>query len=119
MSKQDLADSLAGKTLRLTWTEGPTKGTTQEHVFYKNGTVSWQSVPASDKQASEADKSEKPEKPEYAAMQVTSDVSVFSYLSGSGYTLTAVLNFQEHSVVGFASSQKEWFPVSGRFEVVE
>jgi len=32
--------------------------------------------------------------------------------------LTVVLNFQDRSIVGFASGAKEWYPLRGRLEVV-
>jgi hypothetical protein len=41
-----------------------------------------------------------------------------SYLSGSGYTLTVVLNFKDGGMVGFASNDKQWFPVKGTCETV-
>ena len=31
--------AIRGKTIRLKWTEGPTKGATHEHVFHNDGTV--------------------------------------------------------------------------------
>jgi hypothetical protein len=102
--------AIRGKTIRLTWTEGPTKGSTHEHVFHEDGTVEWhdpQSKPPSAK-----------EKPKYAAIRVADDVYVVSYLAGSGYTLTVVLNFREHRMAGFASSSKDWHPVQGTFEVM-
>jgi hypothetical protein len=58
------------------------------------------------------------ERPEYGAMKVADGVYVVSYLAGSGYTLTVVLNFQEKRMVGFASGAKEWYPVQGTFDVV-
>ena len=39
-SAAKLSDQVSGKTIRLTWTDGPTKGTTQEHVFHKDGRLS-------------------------------------------------------------------------------
>ena len=44
---------------------------------------------------------------------------VISNLSESGYTLTAVLNFGEMSVLSFASNEKGWFPARGTFEVIK
>jgi hypothetical protein len=44
---------------------------------------------------------------------------VVSYLAGSGFTLTVVLNFRDRSVVGFASGAKDWFTVRGTLEVVK
>jgi hypothetical protein len=40
------------------------------------------------------------------------------YKSGADFTLTAVLNFVDHGVTGFASGGKDWFPVAGTFEIV-
>jgi hypothetical protein len=34
-------DSILGKTVRWTFTDGPTKGATFEHVFHDDGSVSW------------------------------------------------------------------------------
>jgi hypothetical protein len=50
---------------------------------------------------------------------VADDVYAVSYLSTSGYTLTVILNFRDHRMVGFASGAKDWHPVQGTFEVVE
>ncbi|HEY7635521.1 MAG TPA: hypothetical protein VH763_08260 [Gemmatimonadales bacterium] len=38
-------------------------------------------------------------------------------LQAPGFTLTVVLNFRNHQMVGFASGAKEWYPVGGTFEV--
>jgi molybdenum cofactor biosynthesis protein MoaF len=122
MTDVQRAPAIRGKTIRLTWTEGPTKGTTHEHVFHEDGTVEWHD-PASAQKGRPGDKPQKgaaaKEKPEYAAMRVADDIYAVSYLAASGYTLTAVLNFREHRMVGIASSSKEWYPVQGTFEVVK
>lgn len=115
------APAIRGKTIRLNWTGGPTQGTTHEHVFHGDGTVEWHDVAGPPKGRSsgrEEQATRAKEKPEYAAMRVADDVYVVSYLAGSGYTLTVVLNFQDHRVVGFASSSQEWHPVQGTFEIV-
>lgn len=112
MTEGQRAAAIRGKTIRLTWTEGPTKGTTHEHVFHEDGTVEWHDT-RQQKRASAN------EKPEYAAMRVADDIYAISYLAASGYTLTVVLNFHEHRLAGFASSSKEWYPVHGTFEVVK
>ena len=111
-------NKISGATIRLSWTEGPTQGQTHEHVFHKNGTVEWHGVEATPKPADKSKPKKSPEKVPYSATQVTGDVGVFSYKSGADFTLTAVLNFADHSVVGFASGGKDWFPVAGTFEVV-
>jgi hypothetical protein len=50
---------------------------------------------------------------------VADDIYAVSYLAGSGYTLTAVLNFRERTIVGFASSSNNWHAVQGTFQVVK
>jgi molybdenum cofactor biosynthesis protein MoaF len=113
MTHEQRAPEIRGKTIRFIWTEGPTKGTTHEHVFHRDGTVEWHAAGGPQKgQAAEA-------KPEYAAMKVADGIYAVSYLATSGYTLTAVLNFHGNKIVGFASGAKEWYPVQGTFEVVE
>jgi MoaF N-terminal domain len=107
------APAIRGKTIRLTWTDGPTKGTTHEHVFHDDGTVEWRD--AANPQTGGPPK----ERPEYAAIRVADDIYAVSYLAPSGYTLTVVLNLRERKMVGFASSSKDWHPVQGTFEVVE
>src|ERR1700759_3491763 len=108
MSLSKQSHDIRGKTVRLSWTDGPTKGTTQEHVFHEDGTVEWHAV---GKHAST-------EKPKYASERITDDVSLVSYLSQSGYTLTVALNFETGATVGVASNEKSWMPVHGRFEIV-
>lgn len=44
MTTSKLSNQVSGKTIRLSWTDGPTKGTTQEHLFHKDGTVEWHSI---------------------------------------------------------------------------
>ena len=107
------AGAVRGKTIRLIWTDGPTKGTTYEHVFHQDGTVEWHDAKAPPKAGPAK------ERPQYGATKVADDIFVVSYLAPSGYTLTVVLNFRDHKMVGFASGAKEWYPVQGTFEVVQ
>jgi hypothetical protein len=127
MSLAKHANEVSGKTIRLSWTDGPTKGTTQEHIFHTDGTVEWHSVggdgEAGKTSEKSSDKSAKkpsgsPEKPKYASEKLSDEVSLVSYLSHSGYTLTIALNFDTGKTVGVASNDKNWMPVHGRFEVV-
>ena len=108
-------DEIRGKTLRWTWTEGPTQGTTHEHVFHEDGTVSWREVDGSEP----PDGSEAKEKADYAAQKVADNVYAVSYLAKSGFTLTVVLNFNTHKLVGYASGAKEWYPVQGTFKQID
>jgi hypothetical protein len=113
MPSAQQAPAIRGKTIRLTWTDGPTKGTTHEHVFHEDGTVVWRD--AANPQTGAPPK----ERPAYAAMRVADDIYAVSYLAPSGYTLTVVLNLRDRKMVGFASSSKDWHPVQGTFEVVK
>ena len=123
-------DPLRGTTMRWTFTEGPTAGSTYEHTFSKSGTVKFKPVgggpdaakaakgASAPKKPAKAKKPATPEAPKYAAQRAADDVYAVSYLSGSGYTLTVVLNFKDKTMVGFASNDKQWFPVKGTFEQV-
>jgi hypothetical protein len=103
---------LRGKTIRLAWTDGPTKGEIHEHVFHQDSTVEWHSVGNDSKAGGTT------ERPRFADFPIGTDACMFSYLSKSGFTLTAVLRFQDLSVVGFASNETNWYPVKGIFEVI-
>jgi hypothetical protein len=123
-------DPVRGKTMRWTFTDGPTAGSTYEHAFGKNGTVKFKLVggggaaqpdakgKAAKKKPAQAKKPDKPDAPKYAAMRAADGAYAVSYLSGSGYTLTVVLNLPDKTLVGFASNDKQWFPVKGTFETV-
>jgi hypothetical protein len=105
-------DSLRGKTLRWTFTDGPVAGTLFEHTFYDDGSVMWRYLEGQGIEHSALEK-------RYAAMQVAEDVHTVSYLAASGYTLTVALNLATGRVVGFASNNQEWHPLTGTFEVVQ
>ena len=116
-----LSGQVSGKTIRLSWADGPTKGTTQEHVFHKDGTVEWHSIETGGKSkpaAEGAKAAKKPEKPHYAGEKITEDICLVSYLSQSGYTLTVVLNLSDGLTVAIASNEKDWLPAHGSFEVM-
>ncbi len=105
--------SLAGRTLRWKFEEGPTAGGTYEHTFEPDGSVVFRKVDggvASGKRTREK---------KYASFEVAPEVQLVSYLAESGYTLTVALNFDTGRLYGFASNDKEWHPVSGTLEVVK
>jgi hypothetical protein len=119
MESMERAEAIRGKTLRLIWTEGPTRGTTHDHVFHPDGTVEWHDPKSAGKtKPAEGAGAGGQERPPYAAVQAADDVYAVSYLAPSGYTLTVVLNFRDRTMVGFASSAKDWHLVRGRFEIV-
>jgi len=92
-------DAMAGKTVRWTYADGPLKGKGFEHQFTDDGTVSWKG--SGDAKPS-ADSSAK-----YQLERINGEVYAFSYLSGSGYTLTSVVDEKARTVVSFASNEKE------------
>jgi len=112
MTEESGMDPIRGRTLRWTWTEGPTAGTTHEHVFGEDGSVVWRVIEGPQKGKSAQEK-------EYAVVRVADDVYAVSYLAASGYTLTVVLNFKDKRMVGFASGEKAWYPGKGTFEVLD
>jgi hypothetical protein len=95
---------VGGKTMKFTWTDGPTKGESHEHRFHEDGSVEFRSAgsPGDFKREQR-----------YGAWRVSDDVDVVSYLSSSGFTLTVALNYADKSIAGFASNDKQWFPVKG------
>jgi MoaF N-terminal domain len=108
----ETATSLAGRVLRWTFEEGPTKGKTYEHTFQDDGSVVFSTVDG-------ATKGKPTHEKKYAAFEVAPDVQLVSYLAESGYTLTVAMNFETGRLYGFASNDKEWYPVSGRLDVVK
>jgi hypothetical protein len=116
------SNRIRGKSILWTWTDGPTKGMTHEHVFHPEGTVVWREIDKDSRSPSDeaSTKAGPPrQKVEYAALEAGVDVCAVSYLAPSGFTLTVVLNFRTHTLVGFVSGANEWYPVRGTFEVVE
>ena len=121
------SDPLRGKTLQWRYEDGPVAGKTFEHTFDRDGTVSWREV-GGDEKGGKPPKNGKP-KPgaaesetttaKYEVAPVTDDVCVFSYLAGSGFTLTSVLDFTAGTVVSFASNEKQLVQQHGMFEVAE
>src|SRR5262245_29844904 len=78
-------DSLRGKTVRWTFTDGPTAGIAFEHTLHDDGSITWRALDGPWKGASRREK-------ECAAVQVAEHVHAVSYLAASGHTLTVVLN---------------------------
>jgi hypothetical protein len=123
MARTVADDRVRGKTLRWAFTEGPTKGAIFDHTFHEDGTVEWHTAenahaakgaPARVK----AGEGQDTERAKYAAIEVAQDVLLVSYLAASGYTLTVALNFDDGRLRGFASNEKEWYPVAGTFEAL-
>jgi len=103
--------SLSGKRIRWTFTDGPTAGTTFEHFFDADSSLSWRIVGGPNADVAKRESV-------YAAEQIDEQNWAVSYLAASGYTLTVVLNFANHRAIGFASNDRTWIPQHGTFEVV-
>ena len=112
MTEKQKIDSLYGKTLRFTFTDGAMAGATYDHVFHQNGTVDFSAFDG-------ATNGEPTHEKNSAAVKVADGVFVVSYLGASGYTLTVVLNLQDKKLVCFASNDKTWSQQTGTFEVLE
>ena len=124
MTTNNPSEQIRGRTIRFSWTDGPTKGSTHEHVFHQDGTVEWRSVDSgraqqgADQGKGGGETGKSAERPKYSSVEVIDDVWLVSYLAQSGYTLTVALKFEDGSMVGVASNEKSWFPVRGRFQVI-
>jgi hypothetical protein len=104
--------SLAGRTIRWTFTDGPTAGITFDHEFKPDGSVEWHALNGAYKGASRHEK-------HYGAVKIDDHTWAVSYLAASGNTLTVVLNFANQKAIAFASSDKTWDQINGTFEVVK
>ena len=105
--------SLAGRTQRWTFHDGPTAGKTYEHTFSPDGTVTFREVGGADQVKPGTGKQPGVR---YAAFEVAPGLHLVSYLSESGYTLTVLVNTKNGQLHGFASSAKEWYPLTGTLE---
>lgn len=112
MNTAEQHDLVVGQRLRFVWADGPVAGQIHEHSFERDGTVKWRCV------GNDVDGKTHTEQ-RYDVERVSDDVAVVSYLSSSGFTLTAVLNYRDRTLVGYASNGKDWNPARGTFEVVE
>ena len=139
MTATDTSDadtSIQGRTFRWTFNDGPTSGKTYEHKFDADGTVVWKDVTsgqtaeptmkdsagdgkstgAADAKSSSGAKKET----KYVAYQIASGIVLVSYLAAdSGYTLTTCMDLNSKRLYGFASSSKEWYPLTGTVEEVK
>jgi hypothetical protein len=104
--------SLSGRTIRWTFVDGPTAGTTFEHTLNPDGSIVWRAVDGAYKGASRREKL-------YGAVRINDQTWAVSYLGESGHTLTVVLNLANHQATGFASDDKTWHQLSGTFEMMD
>ena len=110
-----ISKRVGGTTMRFTWTSGPTQGQAHDHRFGEDGNVEWRSAATQGAQPAVGESERAP----YAALDVSDDVCLVSYLAKSGYTLTVALNFADSMLYGVASNDKTWVTVGGAFEVLD
>ncbi|MEX2046060.1 MAG: MoaF N-terminal domain-containing protein [Chloroflexota bacterium] len=97
-----MSDPVRGKKIRWSYDDGPVAGKKFEHVFAADGTVTWREIGARVGQpAVGGEPSAK-----YEAAALTDDVYAVSYLAGSGWTLTTVVNNKDRTIVSFASNER-------------
>jgi hypothetical protein len=111
-----LPHSLAGRTLRFRFNDGPTAGTVYEHTFKPDGTVVFHAVGEAQKPPTGKDdkQAKMPAPIPYASSEVATGWHFVSYLSpDSGYTLTVLVNTADGVLHGVASNEKEWYPMTG------
>lgn len=107
-------DPIRGSTIHWSYSDGPTKGTEFEHVFGKDGTVTYRML---NKQSKSENGEAKTERPTYEVANVGPDVWAVSYLAPSGFTLTSILDLDTGKLVSFASNEKQLVVQHGTFEV--
>ena len=98
--------SLAGKTQQWKFSQGPATGTTYEHTFNGDGTVSFRDVKDPPKPNAKATI-------KYASYEVAPGTHLVSYLGDSGYTLTVLVDMNKKKIYSIASNSKEWYPATG------
>jgi hypothetical protein len=109
------ADPITGNTIRWTYDDGPMKGRTFEHRFANDGTVSWREVDGSAGSGANAGNgSAEVPSAKYEYARINDDVYAISYLSGSGFTLTTIVDGPSGGIVSVASNEKELVIQHGR-----
>lgn len=109
------ADPITGARIRWSYEDGPTKGTTFEHAFGRDGTVTYRML---DGKAGSGD-APPSERCGYQVAPVRANVYAVTYLAPSGWTLTTVLDFDAGTMVSVASNEKQVIVQRGTFSLVD
>lgn len=105
------ANPITGHSLRFKFSDGPMAGKSFDHTFSRNGNVSFREV-GSDPNSKGGSAQQ------YYVASAGQDVHVISYLTGSGNTLTVVLDYKTMKLVAFASSATSLIMQQGTFELL-
>ena len=99
-------DPITGKTIRWSYVDGPVKGKKFEHVFGRDGMVTYREPGGA--------ASETPVR--YEVVRVADGVYAVSYLSTNGFTLTTIIDTRTREITSFASNEKQLFVQRGRLD---
>lgn len=94
-------DALRGSSIRWSYDDGPVAGKAFEHRSADDGTVTWREFDGKGGAAAGGEAGVK-----YEVAQVSDAVYAVSYLAGSGWTLTTVVDRTTRKIVSFASNEK-------------
>ena len=97
MTSNRKPDSLFGAKLRFHFSEGPMKDKDFDHVFRGETAVDWSLVGSATTTTSRG-----------TLIQIGDSCYVGSYITASGYTLTAAMNLASGELCAFASDGKYW-----------
>jgi hypothetical protein len=101
---------IRGKTLHLSFKDGPMAGKTVAHTFHVDGSLDFAMV--------EDGKAGKPNRIDaYEVAKLGEQTYVASYLGTGGYTLTMALDLASGAMVAVSSNEKEVQLQHGSFEV--
>lgn len=106
-----VANPITGHSLRFKFADGPMAGKAFDHIFRRNGQVTFHEV--------DGDPNAKPgSTDQYEVASLGQDVHVLSYLTSHGNTLTVVLDYKTLKLVAFASNAKTLTRQEGTFELL-
>jgi hypothetical protein len=100
---------ITGHSLRFKFIDGPVAGKAYDHVFTRNGLVTFRDV-AGDPNAKPGTADQ------YFVASLGPECHAVSYLSSAGHTLTVILDFRTMKLVAFASNEKSLAMQHGTFE---
>ena len=112
IENNNIMETIKGKTITWEWTKGAFKGGIYKNTFHKDGRVHWRGIAGAEAGKDGIEK-------EYSEMNVAENVFSISWLESIGYTVTVTLNFNNNTIYGIASNEKEWYPLSGVIKGVE
>ena len=102
---------ITGHSFRFKFVDGPVAGKWFDHTFSRNGQVTFREV-GSDPNAKPGSADQ------YQVASLGQDVRALCYLTGSGHTLTVVLDYKTMKLIAFASNEQSVVLQQGSFELL-